>query len=538
MSCGSCGSGGGCSTGSGGCSTGCGKLDVHDWLGDMSRPLNAFDGVEVRFKGGRKEFYRNVNNLELFTGDVIVVECSPGHHIGEVTMQGEMVRLQMKKKNVAYGDDLSIIYRKANVKDIEKFEQARNRELTTLYRSRELVREQKLEMKLSDVEFQADNSKGTFFYSAEDRVDFRELIKILATEFKIRVEMKQISLRQEAGRLGGIGSCGRELCCANWLTEFKNVNTSAARYQNLSLNPLKLSGQCGRLKCCLNYELETYISAVKEIPDIKAPIRTKEGLYFLQKTDIFKKIMFFSFEKDNNWIPVNVERVNEVLELTKKGIEVFSLTQNEEDEYEDVEMNSDLLALDKKLKKKSNDKITTSKNRNEDRTNQKTNFKSTSQTKIIQKINTQHPIKKEDNKPSSQQNTKFETRQSAIPKREKLEPKKVIQTKEVVVKNIELQKKQVEPLKEIKKETPKIETQKITTINPSKDLKSFIPKRQNFNTTQNQTESEKIISEPKIEPVKEKSIEQLKKDISNTTENSADAPKIRRRENVQNNNQK
>lgn len=347
MGCSSCGTDGG------GCSSGCGKLDVHDWLGDMSQPMSGFDAVEVRFKGGRKEFFRNVHNLELYTGDIIVVESSPGHHVGEVTMQGEIVRLQLKKKKIKYNDDLPIIYRKATAKDVEKFEQARNRELPTLYRTREVVRELKLNMKMSDIEYQADNSKATFYYSAEERVDFRELIKLLATENKIRVEMKQISLRQEASRLGGIGSCGRELCCSTWLTDFKNVSTSAARYQNLSLNPAKLSGQCGRLKCCLNYELETYISSSKEMPEVKGPLKTESGVAFLQKSDIFKKQMWFAYANDTNWIMLSAERVTEILKLNADGQKVHSLYIDIEEEIEEGPINDDLLALDKRLSKKN-----------------------------------------------------------------------------------------------------------------------------------------------------------------------------------------
>ena len=229
-------------------------MNVFDWLSNMDMPsVDKFDIAEIRFKNGRKEFYRNPEKLSLYTGDAVIVEVPNGHHLGYVSMQGELVRLQMQKKKVANDSEIRKIYRLAHQKDLEKLEDVKKRELPTLYRTREIIRDLKLEMKLSDIEYQADNTKATFYYSADDRVDFRELIKLLATEFKIRVEMRQISLRQEAGRLGGIGVCGRELCCSTWLSDFKNVATSAARYQNLSLNPSKLSGQCGRLKCCLNY---------------------------------------------------------------------------------------------------------------------------------------------------------------------------------------------------------------------------------------------------------------------------------------------
>jgi cell fate regulator YaaT (PSP1 superfamily) len=341
MACSSCGSGGGCSTTgegggcgkSGGCATGgCNKLNSFDWLSDMVVAEAVFDVVEVRFKGGRKEFFRNSKELELFTGDPIVVEVQNGHHVGNVAMQGELVRLQMRKKNVQNNDEIKQIYRKANQRDVEKWEQSRNREDTTMYRTREIIHTLKLDMKMSDVEYQADNTKATFYYSADDRVDFRELIKLLAAEFKIRVEMKQISLRQEASRLGGIGSCGRELCCSTWLTDFKNVGTSAARYQNLSLNPAKLSGQCSRLKCCLNYELDTYLDALKDIPEFEGALQTGKGDAFLQKTDIFKKVMWFSFRgEEGNWHAVDAKRVTEILAMNKEGKKPVSLFENEEE---------------------------------------------------------------------------------------------------------------------------------------------------------------------------------------------------------------
>ncbi|MFY8033123.1 MAG: PSP1 domain-containing protein, partial [Flexibacteraceae bacterium] len=260
MACANCSTGGGCSTSdgtsgcgkNGGCATGgCNKMNSFDWLSDMTTTVsNRFPIVEIRFKGGRKDFYRNINQLDLTTGDPVVLEAQGGHHLGFVSMQGELVRLQMLKKKVqADSPEIKGIYRIATQKDLDKYAESRNKELPTLFRTRQLLEDFKLNMKMSDVEFQADCSKATFYYSADDRIDFRELIKALAGEFKVRIEMRQISLRQEAGRIGGIGSCGRELCCSTWLTDFKNVTTGAARYQNLSLNPAKLSGQCGRLKC-------------------------------------------------------------------------------------------------------------------------------------------------------------------------------------------------------------------------------------------------------------------------------------------------
>lgn len=333
-------------------------MNVFDWLSNMDIPVqDKFNIVEVRFKNGRKEFYRNNEGLNLNTGDAVIVEVPNGHHLGYVSMQGELVRLQMQKKKIANDNEIKKIYRIAHQKDLEKFEEVRKRELPTLYRTREIIRNLRLEMKLSDIEYQADNTKATFFYSADDRVDFRELIKILAGEFRIRVEMRQISLRQEAGRLGGIGVCGRELCCSTWLSEFKNVATSAARYQNLSLNPSKLSGQCGRLKCCLNYELETYMEALEDIPKVDGPLLTERGEATLQKTDIFRKIMWFGFREENTWYPLNVDRVNEILRMNRDGKKPATLERDEEEEKVTAQvLNSDLQRMDQKYRNKTKKK--------------------------------------------------------------------------------------------------------------------------------------------------------------------------------------
>jgi cell fate regulator YaaT (PSP1 superfamily) len=264
----------------------------------------------------------------------------------------------MQKRKVRNDDNITRIYRVATQKDMEKWEEAKAREVPTLYRCKQIVDEYSLNMKMSDVEFQADNSKATFYYSAEDRIDFRELIKSLAGEFKVRVEMRQISLRQEAGRLGGIGVCGRELCCSTWLVDFKNVTTSAARYQNLSLNPGKLSGQCGRLKCCLNYELDTYMDAIKDIPQVEKPLLTEQGPAKLQKTDIFRKLMWFNYNHDNDWISITCDRVREIQALNEQGVKVFSLKVDESTEAEDLAAQStrELELLDKKFSKKKKKK--------------------------------------------------------------------------------------------------------------------------------------------------------------------------------------
>jgi cell fate regulator YaaT (PSP1 superfamily) len=331
MACTSCSSGGGCSTSKvggcgskGGCSSGgCTRLNVFDWLADVDMPsdFRGFDCVEVRFKGGRKEFFRNDKSLPLVTGDAVVVEAAgSGWHLGHISLKGELVRLQMRKKKVPTDSrDIRPVLRVATPDDEERWQAVRDLESSTMFRARAVVDELRLKMKLSDVEYQADRTRAMFYYSAEDRVDFRELIRRLADEFRIRVEMRQISLRQEAGRIGGIGVCGRELCCSTWLTDFKAVSTTAARYQNLSLNPQKLAGQCGRLKCCLNYELDAYLDALKDIPQVQRPLQVATGEAFLQKTDIFRKRMWFAFRGDNNWVMLSTERVREVQELNKKG---------------------------------------------------------------------------------------------------------------------------------------------------------------------------------------------------------------------------
>ena len=310
--------------GSCGVNGGCNKLTVFDWLGNMSLPdgQKSFDVVEVRFKNSRKEFFRNTNNLTLNIGDTIAVEAMSGHDIGMVSLTGELVKLQMKKRNVNFdSEEVKKVYRKAKQGDIDKWKEGQALEVSTMYRARTIALKLGLEMKLSDVEYQGDKSKAIFYYTADARVDFRELIKVLAEEFKVRIEMRQIGARQEASRLGGIGSCGRELCCSSWLTDFRTVNTSAARYQQLSLNPLKLAGQCGKLKCCLNYELDSYVDALKEFPDMEGKkLLTKKGDAFLQKTDIFRRIMWFSYRSDPGvFIPLKIESVKSILEDNAKG---------------------------------------------------------------------------------------------------------------------------------------------------------------------------------------------------------------------------
>ena len=307
----------------------CNKLTVFDWLSNMSAPNGEapFDCVEVRFKNGRKEFYRNTEKLTLSIGDIVATLASPGHDIGIVTLTGELVRVQMKKKGVnPESPEILKIYRKASQKDIDIWSAARDREEPMKVRARELAIQQKLEMKISDIEFQGDGSKATFYYTANDRVDFRLLIKDFAKEFNTRIEMKQVGFRQEASRLGGIGSCGRELCCSTWLTDFRSVNTSAARYQQLSLNPQKLAGQCGKLKCCLNYELDTYMDALKDFPDFDTKLVTEKGDAICQKQDIFKGLMWFAYTNNfANWHVLNIEQVKEIVAENKLKNKVSSL---------------------------------------------------------------------------------------------------------------------------------------------------------------------------------------------------------------------
>jgi cell fate regulator YaaT (PSP1 superfamily) len=310
--------------GSCGTESGCNKLSVFDWLGNMNLPdgQKPFEIVEIRFKNSRKEFFKNVNTLSLNVGDPVAVEAGSGHDIGTVSLTGELVKLQLKKRNINFdSEEIKKVYRKAKQSDIDKWTEAQSLEVDSMYRARTIALKLGLEMKLSDVEYQGDKSKAIFYYTADARVDFRELIKVLADEFKVRIEMRQIGARQEASRLGGIGSCGRELCCSTWLTDFRTVATSAARYQQLSLNPLKLAGQCGKLKCCLNYELDSYLDALKVFPDLDGKkLQTKKGDAFLQKTDIFKKMMWFSYRHEPSvFIPLNVESVKSILEDNAKG---------------------------------------------------------------------------------------------------------------------------------------------------------------------------------------------------------------------------
>lgn len=334
MSCASCagtskGSPRGCKN-NGSCGTdSCNKLTVFDWLGNMQAPGGAapFPVVEVRFKNSRKAFYTLASDLQVAVGDPVITQVDKGYDLGLVTLTGELVRFQMKKKNVAQdSEEVGKILRKATQEEIDRWHALRDKEPEIQKRAREMAIALALKMKLSDVEFQGDGKKATFYYTAESRVDFRQLIKDMAQAFSIRIEMRQIGLRQEASRLGGIGSCGRELCCSTWLTDYRSVSTAAARYQQLSLNPLKLAGQCGKLKCCLNYELDTYRKALKGFPRSETKLQTEKGVALLQKMDIFKEQLWYAYKGEwMNWHTLSLQAVQEIIAKNKNNEKVAAL---------------------------------------------------------------------------------------------------------------------------------------------------------------------------------------------------------------------
>ena len=367
-------------------SDGCNKLTVFDWLSNMALPgdQKPFIGVEVRFKNGRKHFYKNSEKVSLSIGDVVATEAMSGHDIGIVTLTGELVKVQMKKKNQSEKvEELPKIYRKATQKDIDIWQTVRAKEPEIQKRAREIAIHLGLKMKISDIEYQGDGSKTTFYYTAEERVDFRQLIRDFASAFSTRVEMKQVGFRQEAARLGGIGSCGRELCCSTWLTDFRSVKTSAARYQQLSLNPQKLAGQCGKLKCCLNYELDTYLDALKDIPKNDIKLITEKGTAICQKTDIFNRILWYGYEKQGmNWHKISVDKANEIIALNRRGEKVSCLEDFEEEEeriseskiFENVVGQDSLTRFDKPKSKNNQKRNNQNKGKNKNR-NQTTNKK-------------------------------------------------------------------------------------------------------------------------------------------------------------------
>lgn len=332
-----------------------GKLHCFNYLSDVPGGYADFDIVEVQFKNTRKGFYRNSLNLPLETGDMVAVEASPGHDIGKVTLTGRLVALQMKRAGIKSDAEIKRVFRKAKPADLEKYEEAKSRENDTMIRARKIAESLLLNMKIGDVEYQGDGNKAIFYYIADERVDFRQLIKVLAETFKVRIEMKQIGARQEAGRIGGLGSCGRELCCASWISGFVSVTTNSARHQEISLNPQKLAGQCGKLKCCLIYELDTYLDARKEIPRVNQPLQTLEGDYYLVKTDILSRTMWFSSDPHSQaaMYPLNVERVREIIRANQKGRKVEQLDdsakpfQQEEPTFADVVGEESLTRFDR-----------------------------------------------------------------------------------------------------------------------------------------------------------------------------------------------
>lgn len=298
------------------------KLSVFDWMEGMPLGSNPSDLIEVQFKNTRKGYFRNTTNLPLERGEMVAVESSPGHDIGIVTLIGELVSRQLKKNNLDTARyEIKRVYRKAKPTDLEKWEKAKSKEHGTMLRSRQIAKDLGLNMKIGDVEYQGDGNKAIFYYIADERVDFRQLIRVLAEEFRIRVEMKQIGARQEAGRIGGIGPCGRELCCSSWMTKFSSVSTNSARQQELSLNPQKLAGQCAKLKCCLNYELDGYVEAKKQLPNQNIPLETEGATYYHFKTDVFKQEITYSAGRDSamNMATISAKRAKEIIEMNKEG---------------------------------------------------------------------------------------------------------------------------------------------------------------------------------------------------------------------------
>jgi len=336
------------------------KLSTFDWLCDLPETRQDTDYVEVQFKNTRKAYFINSANIPLEKGDVVAVESSPGHDIGEVTLIGRLVLLQMNKQHISPERyEIRKIYRKAKEADIEKYKEAKAKEQETMIKARQIAESLKLNMKIGDVEYQGDGNKAIFYYIADERVDFRQLIKVFAETFRIRIEMKQIGARQEAGRIGGIGPCGRELCCSGWMTNFNSVSTSAARYQDISMNPQKLAGQCGKLKCCMNYELDTYVDALKDFPSKEIQLETLDNTYYHFKTDTFKSAISYSTSQNfgANVVTISAERAKEVIALNKKGIKPASLEAKQEEEkkidYNNVVGEDSLTRFDNQKRKRS-----------------------------------------------------------------------------------------------------------------------------------------------------------------------------------------
>ena len=343
------------------------QLNTYDWLADVPGNAESTDLVEVQFKNTRKGYYHNVNNLDLKKGDIVAVEDNPGHDVGVVTLTGRLVKLQIKKANLKSQDDIKRIYRLAKQVDLDKAKEAKSHEHDTMIQSRQIAKDLGLKMKIGDVEYQGDGNKAIFYYIADERVDFRQLIKVLADTFHVRIEMKQIGARQEAGRIGGTGPCGRELCCATWMKNFVSVSTNAARYQDISLNPQKLAGMCAKLKCCLNYEVDNYVEASRKMPPKDAVLQTADGEFYQFKVDILAGLITYSSDKNlaSNLETITAERAKEIIEMNKQGEKPLSLMENgkmkETSKSIDLLNESDLSRFDKAKKKKKN------KNRNANR---------------------------------------------------------------------------------------------------------------------------------------------------------------------------
>ena len=337
------------------------KLQSYNWLEDVPGGFNEFDIVEVTFKNTRKGFYKNSSHIPLKIGDMVAVEANPGHDVGRVSMMGRLVKNQMKRANLRPDAEILRIFRKAKQSDLERYEEAKAKEVDTMIRSRKIAEDLKLNMKIGDVEYQGDGNKAIFYYIADERVDFRQLIKVLAEVFRVRIEMKQIGARQEAGRIGGIGPCGRPLCCSSWMSNFVSVATGAARYQDISLNPQKLAGQCAKLKCCLNFEIDSYVEAVKKMPERNIPLETKDNVYYHFKTDLFKREITYSTDKNMaaNLVTLKAERVFEVMALNKNGVKPDKLNLDTDERKREMSMFGDIIGQDSvtrfdKAKKKKN----------------------------------------------------------------------------------------------------------------------------------------------------------------------------------------
>ena len=345
------------------------QLNTYDWLADVPGNAESTDLVEVQFKNTRKGYYHNVNNLDLRKGDIVAVEANPGHDIGVVTLTGRLVKLQIKKANLKSQDDIKRIYRIAKQVDLDKWKEAKSREHATMIQSRQIAKDLGLKMKIGDVEYQGDGNKAIFYYIADERVDFRQLIKVLAEAFHVRIEMKQIGARQEAGRIGGTGPCGRELCCATWMKNFVSVSTNAARYQDISLNPQKLAGMCAKLKCCLNYEVDNYVEASRKMPPKDAVLETADGQFYQFKVDILAGLITYSSDKNlaSNLETITADRAKEIIELNKNGEKPLSLMENgkvkESSKHIDLLNESDLSRFDKAKKKKKKNKNNNNNNR-------------------------------------------------------------------------------------------------------------------------------------------------------------------------------